>query len=87
MFRTSLAVGVLALALVAGTGSATADVASSAGCVAQFLSDLHQADVVTVGQVQGSKPDGQAHVYQPFGQVLKVQATGGKSDCPFTFEP
>jgi hypothetical protein len=56
----------------------------SAGCVAQFVSDVLAAGVSN-GQLIGSKPNGLAHSEQPLGSGISIQATAPHSDCPFSF--
>lgn len=78
------------LVAVLGTAFAAparAEPSESANCVAQFVSDVNESGLLTIGELQGHKPFGQAHVFQPFGSILKIQATADHSACPFTFEP
>lgn len=81
---TAMVLGPAAFGLAAPAGAGPPD---TAGCVAQFVSDLHESGLLTGGELQGHKPDGQAHTLQPFGVILKLQATADHSECPFTFEP
>jgi hypothetical protein len=67
----------------AGSG----DPGTSPDCVAQYVSDVHTADVQTVGQTRGALPNGQAHTLQLFGTPLQYQATADHGDCPFTYQP
>jgi len=70
----------------------------SADCVAQLVTDFQNLFTgFTIGDVQGhltvSIPGyvfptgGQAHFLQPFGELLKGQATAAHNACPFDLTP
>jgi hypothetical protein len=69
-----------------------------ADCVAQFVSDFQNLfPGFTIGDVQGHlglpipgylfPTGGQAHFLQPFGELLKGQATAAHDACPFDLTP
>src|SRR5213594_3730618 len=79
--------------------AATADPPpGQADCVAQFVTDFQRLfPGFTIGDVQGhltvSIPGylfptgGQAHFLQPFGELLRMQATAAHNGCPFDLTP
>ena len=77
----------LGLAGIVATTPAQAGPAQPADCVAQYVSDAQAFGSLTIGEIQGHLPDGQAHTFQPFGVILRIQATADHGTCPFTFEP
>lgn len=69
-----------------------------ADCVAQFVSDFQNLfPGFTIGDLQGHlglpipgylfPTGGQAHFLQPFGELLKGQATAAHDACPFDLTP
>jgi hypothetical protein len=72
--------------------------AGRADCVAQFVTDFQNLfPGFTIGDVQGHlgvpipgyvfPTGGQAHFLQPFGQLLRGQATAPHDACPFDLTP
>jgi hypothetical protein len=72
--------------------------AGQADCVAQFVSDFQNLfPGFTVGEVQGQlgvaipgyvfPTGGQVHFLQPFGVVLRGQATAAHGACPYDLTP
>jgi hypothetical protein len=71
---------------------------SQADCVAQFVTDFQNLfPGFTIGDVQGHLGlpipgyvfpiGGQAHYLQPFGELLRGQATAAPTACPFDLTP
>jgi hypothetical protein len=85
--RSIAAFVTLGLASIVGATPALADSAQLPDCVAQYVSDARADGSLTIGEIQGHLPDGQAHTFQPFGVILRIQATADHGTCPFTFEP
>jgi hypothetical protein len=98
-FRTILCVAAAAaMLLLASAAPAGAAPPPGADCVAQFIADFQALNPgFTIGQVQGQLgvefpnypfgPGGQAHYLQPFGEILKSQATAAHDACPFDLTP
>jgi hypothetical protein len=72
--------------------------AGQADCVAQFVTDFQNLfPGFTIGEVQGHLGlpipgyvfpiGGQAHYLQPFGELLRGQATAAPAACPFDLTP
>ena len=72
--------------------------AGQADCVAQFVTDFQNLfPGFTIGDAQGHlglpipgyvfPTGGQAHFLQPFGELLKGQATAAHAACPFDLTP
>jgi len=91
------------ITIAAGSLAAAAPLAAApppgqADCVGQFVTDFQALfPGFTIGDVQGhltvSIPGyvfptgGQAHFLQPFGELLKTQATAAHDGCPFDLTP
>src|SRR2546425_274388 len=86
------------LAAVAVPAAAADPPPGQADCVAQFVSDFQNLfPGFTIGDVQGHLGlpipgyvfpiGGQAHYLQPFGQLLRGQATAAHDACPFDLTP
>ncbi len=86
------------LAAVAVPAAAADPPQGQADCVAQFVSDFQNLfPGFTIGDVQGHLGlpipgyvfpiGGQAHYLQPFGQLLRGQATAAHDACPFDLTP
>jgi hypothetical protein len=75
---------------------------STADCVAQYVHDFQTFFANnTIGELQGQTgvtlidvygnaypiPSGQAHTLQPFGVLLKMQASAAHDGCPFVIVP
>ncbi len=95
-----IVVGIAALAAaLAAAGPATAGPPpGQADCVAQYVSDFMALfPGFTIGDLQGHLGEaipgypfeigGQAHYLQPFGVLLKGQATAAPDACPFDLTP
>ncbi|TML84887.1 MAG: hypothetical protein E6G08_15595 [Actinobacteria bacterium] len=93
----ALAAAIL-LAAVAVPAAAADPPPGSADCVAQFVTDFQNLfPGFTIGDVQGHlglpipgylfPTGGQAHFLQPFGELLKGQATAAHNACPFDLTP
>jgi hypothetical protein len=90
-----IALGSAALAAAAPTAAAPPP--GQADCVAQYVSDFQALfPDFTIGDVQGHLGEaipgypgggGQAHYLQPFGVLLKGQATGAPDACPYDLSP
>ena len=85
-------------ALAAPAPTAAAPPPGQADCVAQFVTDFQALfPGFTIGDVQGHltvkipgylfPTGGQAHFLQPFGELLRVQATAAHAGCPFDLTP
>jgi hypothetical protein len=94
---TALAAATL-LGMVAVPAAAADPPAGRADCVAQFVTDFQNLfPGFTIGEVQGQlgvpipgylfPTGGQAHFLQPFGQLLRGQATAAHGACPFDLTP
>lgn len=91
------AAAIAASAVLAGPAAASPP-AGKAGCVAQYVSDFKALfPDNTVGDLQGHLGiplpgyifgiGGQAHYLQPFGELLRGQATAAPDACPFDLTP
>ena len=99
LHRRLILTAAFALAGCAALGSpAAAAPPPQADCVAQFVTDFQALfPGFTIGEVQGQldvqipgyifPTGGQAHFLQPFGALLKGQATAGHGACPFDLTP
>ena len=79
------AIGLTFATTLAGASAASAN-GGTPDCVAQYVHDLHADGSITGGQLLGQPPDGLAHVLQPLGGALQIQATAPHDEaCPFTY--
>lgn len=94
----AMAIAIAGGALAAAAPTAAAPPPGQADCVAQFVTDFQALfPGFTIGDVQGHltvripgylfPTGGQAHFLQPFGELLRAQATAAHAGCPFDLTP